>query len=169
MVEADLKTKITQLQMATEKSDAILNGNKKRAIARHGESLKETIAVVNKLRLTVEAENISKETSAEEIKEWNKTVENTIEKADDWPRFWNLFSKTIDKSGISPINKFAYLQELLCDKAKRSIEALPRTAEGYNRAISILKDRFGKKSEVVKTYVKEILDLPHIATANTRK
>ncbi|CAB4033869.1 Hypothetical predicted protein, partial [Paramuricea clavata] len=82
MTEANLKTKITLLQMATEKSDAILNGNKKRAIARHGESLKETIAVVNKLRLTVEAENISKETSAEEIEEWNKTVENTIEKAD---------------------------------------------------------------------------------------
>ena len=255
MAEADLKTKITQLQMATEKSDAILNGNKKRAIARHGESLKETIAAVNKLRLTVEAEKISKETSAEEIEEWNKTVENTMEKADgmveileqwldeqdarkekiqleekaereeierekqlqfelklheakvklqseitpevsvhtsgskqnseaklpklhitkfngtyaDWPRFWNLFSETIDKSGISPINKFAYLQELLCDKAKRSIEALPHTAEGYNRAISILKDRFGKESEVVKTFVKEILDLPHIATANTKK
>jgi hypothetical protein len=63
-----------------------------------------------------------------------------------WPRFWNLFSETIDKSGISPINKFAYLQELLCDKAKRSIEALRHTAEGYNRAISILKDRFGKES-----------------------
>ncbi|CAB4015725.1 Hypothetical predicted protein, partial [Paramuricea clavata] len=82
MAEADLKTKITQLQMATEKSDAILNGNKKRAIARHGESLKETIAAVNKLRLTVEAEKISKGTSAEEIEEWNKTVENTMEKAD---------------------------------------------------------------------------------------
>ena len=87
MAEADLKTKITQLQMATEKSDAILNGNKKRAIARHGESLKETIAAVNKLRLTVEAEKISKETSAEEIEEWYKTVENTMEKADVWLKF----------------------------------------------------------------------------------
>ncbi|CAB4022976.1 Hypothetical predicted protein [Paramuricea clavata] len=82
MAEADLKTKITQLQMATEKSDAILNRNKKRAIARHGESLKETIAAVNKLRLIVEAEKISKGTSAEEIEEWNKTVENMMEKAD---------------------------------------------------------------------------------------
>ena len=87
----------------------------------------------------------------------------------DWPRFWNLFSETIDKSSISPVNKFAYLQELLCEKAKRSIEALPHTSEGYNRAISILKDRFGKESEVVKTFVKEILELPHIATANIKK
>ena len=67
------------------------------------------------------------------------------------------------------MNKFAYLQELLCEKAKRSIEALPHTSEGYNQAISILKDRFGKESEVVKTFVKEILELPHIATANIKK
>ena len=67
------------------------------------------------------------------------------------------------------MNKFAYLQELLCEKAKRSIEALPHTSKGYNRAISILKDRFGKESEVVKTIVKEILELPHIATANIKK
>ena len=87
----------------------------------------------------------------------------------DWPRFWNLFSETIDKSSISPVNKFAYLQELLCEKAERSIEALPHTSEGYNRAISILTDRFGKESEVVKTFVKEVLELQHIATANTKK
>ena len=248
----NLKTKLTQLQMATDKSDAVLKGNKKRAIARHVDSLKETIETVNKLRLTVEAEKIAKETSAEEIGLWNNTVENAMEKADgmveileqwledqdsrkekiqfeekvereqiarekqvqfelklfeakmklqheitpegeahasgsdlkveaklhitkfngtygNWPRFWNLFSETIDKSSISPVNKFAYLQELLCEKAKRSIEALPHNSEGYNRAISILKDRFGKESEVVKTFVKEILELPHITTANIKK
>ena len=87
----------------------------------------------------------------------------------DWPRFWNLFSETIDKSGVSPVNKFAYLRELLCDKARKTIEAPPHTAEGYNRTISILKDRFGKESEIVKTFGKEILDLPHIPTANTKK
>ena len=58
---------------------------------------------------------------------------------------------------------------MLCDKARKTIEALPHTAEGYNRTISILKDRFGKESEVVQTFVKEILDLPHIPTANTKK
>ena len=58
-------------------------------------------------------------------------------------------------------SKFAYLRQLLCDKARKTIEALPHTAERYNRAISILKDRFGKESKVVKTFVKEI------PTANT--
>ena len=67
------------------------------------------------------------------------------------------------------MTKFTYLRELLCDKAKRAIEALPFTAEGYNRAISILQDRFGKESEIVKTYVKEILELPHAATSDPKR
>ena len=72
----------------------------------------------------------------------------------DWPRFWGQYSETIDKSVVPPVTKFSYLRELLCEKAKKAIEALPYTAEGYNRAVSILKDRFGNDSEVVKAYVK---------------
>jgi hypothetical protein len=84
----------------------------------------------------------------------------------DWPRFWGQYSETIDKSGIQPVTKFSYLRELLCEKA---IEALPYSAEGYNRAVSILKDRFGNDSEVVKAYVKEILDLPYTPSTNPKK
>lgn len=42
-------------------------------------------------------------------------------------------------------------------------------SEGYNRAKSILNKRFGKESEIVKAYVKEILDLPVVLSANLRK
>ena len=58
---------------------------------------------------------------------------------------------------------------LLCEKATKAIEALPHTSEGYNRAVAILKDRFGKESEIVKAFVKEILDLPNIPTANAKR
>ena len=47
------------------------------------------------------------------------------------------------------------------EKAKKAIKALPYTGEGYNRAVAILKDRFGKDSEIVKAYVKETLDLSY--------
>ena len=87
----------------------------------------------------------------------------------DWPRFWGQYSETIDKSGTPPVTKFSYLRELLCEKAKKAIEALPYNAEGYNRAVAILKDRFGKDSEVVKAYVKEILDLPYIPSSNPKR
>jgi hypothetical protein len=52
---------------------------------------------------------------------------------------------------------------------KRVVEALPFTPEGYNRAKSILKDRFGKESKIEKVYVKEILELPHITSSNPKK
>jgi hypothetical protein len=87
----------------------------------------------------------------------------------DWPRFWNLYSETIHKSSIPAVSKFSYLKELLCEKARKTIEALPHTAEGYNRATAILKDRFGKECEIVKCFVKEIMELPHIPTANVKK
>ena len=87
----------------------------------------------------------------------------------DWSRFWGQFTEAIDKTGVQPITKFSYLRELLDVKVKRAIEALPFTAEGYNRAKSILSERFGKESEIVKAYIKEILDLPSISSPNPRK
>ena len=87
----------------------------------------------------------------------------------DWPRFWGQFTEAIDKTSVQPITKFSYLRELLHCKVKRTLEALPFMAEGYNRAKSILNERFGKESETVKAYIKEILDLPSISSANPRK
>lgn len=57
----------------------------------------------------------------------------------------------------------------MCEKARKTNEALPHTAEGYNRATAILKDQFGKECEIVKCFVKEIMELPYIPTANVNK
>ena len=48
-------------------------------------------------------------------------------------------------------------------------ESLPFSVEGYNQAKAILKDKYGKESEIVKSYVKEILELPSISNSNPRK
>jgi len=70
---------------------------------------------------------------------------------------------------VSPVTKLTYLRELLDDRVRKTIEALPNSPEGYNRAKEILEERFGKESEIVKAYLKEIIDLPHTPTANPRK
>ena len=85
----------------------------------------------------------------------------------DWPRFWGQYS--IDKSSVPPVTKFTYLRELMDDIVRKTIEALPQTAEGYNRALSTLKYRFGKESEILKAYAKEILDLPYTSTGNPKR
>ena len=87
----------------------------------------------------------------------------------DWPRFWGQYSESIGKSSVPPVSKFTYLRELLDARVRKTVEALPQTAEGYNRALSILKDRFGKESEIVKAYVKEILGLPYTPTGNPKR
>ena len=73
------------------------------------------------------------------------------------------------KARTPPIAKFSYLRELLCEKAKKTIEALPYSAKGYNRAVATLKDRFGKESEIVKPYVKDILDLPYTQSSSPKR
>ena len=67
------------------------------------------------------------------------------------------------------MTKFSYLRELLAPKVKASIEGLPFSSEGYTRAKNILKDKYGKESEIVKAYNKEILELPVISGVNVKK
>ena len=87
----------------------------------------------------------------------------------DWPRFWRQYSETIDKAGMPPVTKFLYLSKLFCEKATKAIEALLYTAEGYNRAAAILKDRFCKDSEIVKACIKKILVLPYTPSSNPKR
>ena len=87
----------------------------------------------------------------------------------DWLRFWGQFEEIVDKTSIATTSKLAYLRGLLCKKVRKNIEALPFTAEGYNRAKSILKSTYGKESEVIEAYTKEIMDLPHISNVSMKR
>ena len=70
---------------------------------------------------------------------------------------------------MAAITKLSYLRELLDSKVRRTIEALPLTPEGYNRAKSILTEKYRKESEIVKAYTREILELPSIPNSNQKK
>ena len=81
---------------------------------------------------------------------------------EDWPRFWNQFVEIIDKTTMAGVTKFACLKSFLDPKVKKSIEGLPFSNEGYNRAKPILLDKHGKDSEIIKAYTRQIFDLPII-------
>ena len=55
------------------------------------------------------------------------------------------------------VTKFAYLQELLQPKARVEINGLPLNTEGYEKAKIVIKEEYGKTSEVVNAYVNNIL------------
>lgn len=52
----------------------------------------------------------------------------------DWPRFWNQLEAEIDRSEVAAVTKFSYLKELVDPKVKTTIDGLPFTTEGYQRA-----------------------------------
>ena len=75
----------------------------------------------------------------------------------DWIRFWGQFRSQIEESRVDPVTKFSYLKELVEIKVRKSIDGLPFTKEGYERAKEILEKNYGDTSEVVNAYVKGIL------------
>ena len=80
----------------------------------------------------------------------------------DWQRFWNQFETEVDKADIAPVSKFSYLKESLITKVRLTIDGLPMTTEGYERAKQILKARYGKPSEVANAHIQTIISLPTI-------
>ena len=52
----------------------------------------------------------------------------------DWMRFWNQFKTEIDQAKVTQVAKFCYLKELLVPSVRASIDGLPFTIEGYERA-----------------------------------
>ncbi|XP_028404021.1 uncharacterized protein LOC114526636 [Dendronephthya gigantea] len=80
----------------------------------------------------------------------------------DWLRFWNQFEAEIQAAEIPAVTKFNYLKELVTPKVRIAIQGLPCTTEGYERARNILQTRYGKSSEIVNSYVQNIMSLPNI-------
>ena len=70
---------------------------------------------------------------------------------------------------LSLVAKFSFLKEFLEPKARSMIDGLPFTSEGYNRAKSILVEKYGKPSEVANAHIQSIMALPTINNTNPYK
>ena len=84
-------------------------------------------------------------------------------------RFWGQFETQIDKSSTPEVTKFSYLKELVDLKVRNLIDGLPFTPEGYEKAKDLLARRYGKTSEVVGAYVRNILELPTVRERDVKK
>ena len=80
----------------------------------------------------------------------------------DWVRFWSLFQTQIDKAPINDEAKFSYLKEFVIPKVRSTIEKLPVDSGGYERAKTILQQRYGDPAEVVNAHIQQIFALPTI-------
>ena len=89
--------------------------------------------------------------------------------AQDWLRFWGQFEAQIDKSSVAAVTKFSYLKELVEPKVRKLIDGLPFTVDGYDKAKDLLNRRYGKTSDVIGAYVRNILELQTIRERNVKK
>ena len=63
-----------------------------------------------------------------------------------WQSFWDQFSLAVhERNDLSEIDKFNYLKSLLTEKAEEVIGGLSLSADNYNLAIDLLKERYGNK------------------------
>lgn len=128
-------------------------------------SLKELVTETDNARRIFEAMKIEAKVSDEEVGEWNDTIDVKIEEAtsgienlEEWLAQREMEAETlsekivgpifltIDKTNVPPVTKFTNLRELLDVRVRRTVQTLPHSAEGYNRAVAIVTDRFGKQS-----------------------
>lgn len=86
-----------------------------------------------------------------------------------WLSFWNKFEAEIDSSDLPAVTKFAHLKELPERNVCESIDGLPFTSEGYQRAKNILTSNYGKISEIVRAYIDNLNALPVIAGSQPSK
>ena len=72
------------------------------------------------------------------------------------------YQAEIYRSDVPGLKKFSYLKEVMEANVRTLIGGLPFSTEGYERAKTILKCNYGKKSEIVNAYVQNIIALPKI-------
>ena len=119
--------------------------------------------------LNQKAERTGKITQKDQVKLPKLVITKFNGTHEQWLSFWNKFEAEIDGADIAPVTKFAYLKELVEPKVKEDIDGLPFTNDGYIRAKAILKDEYGKVSEIVHAYVRNIAALPKITGSQPSK
>ena len=78
-----------------------------------------------------------------------------------WVPFWESFKSSVHENGeVSEIDKFNYLHSLLEGATALSIQGLSLTADNYDSAIELLKDRLGNTQLIIATHMEELFKLP---------
>ena len=77
-----------------------------------------------------------------------------------WTTFWDSFKSAIDENPqLAPIDKFNYLNSLLEGNALRCVKDLQLSEDNYNTALDLLKQRFGKKQQIICAHMEELVKL----------
>lgn len=78
-----------------------------------------------------------------------------------WTEFKDSFESTIhQKVYLQNIEKFQYLRGVLFDEAAQVVSSLSTTAENYDVAWQLLKDKYDNKRLIMDSHLTELLNVP---------
>jgi hypothetical protein len=80
-----------------------------------------------------------------------------------WQSVWDSFEAAVHNSGVSKIDKFNYLKSLVEGNAASAIDGFALTADNYESAVRLLKDRFADPQIIISSHMEELLNLPAVS------
>ena len=79
-----------------------------------------------------------------------------------WPEFWDMFNSSVHEQNLPKVSKFSYLKSVLKNSAAAAISGIPVTLENYDLAITLLKEKFGKKEAIIESLYAKLQNLPKV-------
>ena len=77
-----------------------------------------------------------------------------------WPEFWDSFKSSVHEQNLPKVSKFSYLKGVLKGSAATAISGISVTTENYDLAITLLKEKFGKKEAIIESLYAKLQNLP---------
>ncbi|XP_053406422.1 uncharacterized protein LOC123546015 [Mercenaria mercenaria] len=79
----------------------------------------------------------------------------------EWQSFWDSYESAIHANpSLTDVQKFNYLKSLLKQDALQTVAGFALTNTNYQKAISLLHERYGQREKIIQTYMKALLDMP---------
>ena len=88
----------------------------------------------------------------------------------EWYPFWeSLESAVLKNSNLSGVDKFNYLKSLLTSIAQSVVTGLALTSANYEKAVELLKRRFGDRQVVISSHMEALTKIPKVASTSEIK
>ncbi|CAB3988630.1 Hypothetical predicted protein [Paramuricea clavata] len=133
----DLETKLTQLSIGVERTQAILDSGKRVAIKRHLEAL-QTAKETNECKRTVEAAKITEKEELSKINEWSDEIDHGLRMA----RRRGTSRKVCNAGGVNPQKAIDSPETVRLNLRFRTVKNM-----GNQRARSVVDQKAQREAE----------------------
>ena len=119
-----------------------------------------------RLESTVQSSSATVSTKQQAVKLPKLIIERFDGDVKKWQSFIDSFTATVDSKPLTKVESFNYLKSYLMGDAARVIEGLSLTNDNNDKAMLLLKERFGNKQSITNAHMKELLKLQKVNDEN---